>query len=230
MFVVALAVLLQAACLAPLPAQEAAAPADAAVEVSGSESAPPPPQNTRPAAVESAPAVALPTPTPSPAAQGGPTPEQQALLAKLESWGTAPQPVDTVWFNAAPLHLADLRGQVVIVEFWTFGCINCRNVIPALQEWYAKYHAQGLEIVAVHTPEFSYEKDPTAVEEAIAELGVTWPVVMDNDWQTWRSYNNRFWPAMYLVDKAGHIRHLKIGEGQYAQTEAILQALLAEGL
>jgi hypothetical protein len=87
-----------------------------------------------------------------------------------------------------------------------------------------------LEVVAIHTPEFSYERDPAAVEAAIADLGVTWPVAMDNEWTTWRSYANRFWPAMYILDKAGHIRHLKIGEGQYAQTEAILQALLAEQL
>jgi thiol-disulfide isomerase/thioredoxin len=201
----------------PLPVATGAAPAEPSADSADVTQAPVEPQVT---VVEPETSMAE-TAT-------GPTPEQQALLARLESWGPAPELTNDTWFNSPPLRLADLQGQVVIVEFWTFGCINCRNVIPSLQEWYAKYHDQGLEIVAIHTPEFSYERDPAAVESAIAELGVTWPVAMDNEWTTWRSYANRFWPAMYILDKNGHIRYLKIGEGQYAQTEAIIQALLAE--
>lgn len=93
-----------------------------------------------------------------------------------------------------------------------------------------KYESQGLEVIGVHTPEFSYEKDLANVTAAVERLGVTWPVAIDNDWKTWRSYHNRYWPAMYLIDKAGNIRHIKIGEGQYANTEQIIQALLAEPL
>jgi hypothetical protein len=103
-------------------------------------------------------------------------------------------------------------------------------VIPSVREWYTKYKEQGLEIVGVHTPEFNYEKDLDNVQAAIKRLGVVWPVAIDNDWITWRAYRNHFWPAMYLIDKAGNIRHLKIGEGHYAHTEAIIQALLAEEL
>ena len=103
-------------------------------------------------------------------------------------------------------------------------------MIPSVREWYEKYGDDGLEIIAVHTPEFSYEKDLDNVRAAVERLGVTWPVAIDNDWKTWRSYHNRYWPAMYLVDKAGNIRHLKIGEGQYARTEEIIRALLAEPL
>ena len=93
-----------------------------------------------------------------------------------------------------------------------------------------KYESQGLEVIGVHTPEFSYEKDLANVRAAVERLDVTWPVAIDNDWKTWRSYHNRYWPAMYLIDKAGNIRFIKIGEGQYASTEQIIQALLAEPL
>ena len=99
-----------------------------------------------------------------------------------------------------------------------------------MREWYNKYADQGLEIIGVHTPEFAFEKDIDNVRAAVDRLGVTWPVAIDNDWMTWRSYHNRYWPAMYIIDKAGNIRHLKIGEGQYAATEAVIAALLAEPL
>jgi len=101
-------------------------------------------------------------------------------------------------------------------------------VIPSVREWDQKYRDEGLVIIGVHTPEFKYERDLANVQQAVAELGVTWPVALDNDWTTWRAYSNRYWPAMYLIDKRGDIRHLKIGEGGYAHTEAIIQALLAE--
>jgi hypothetical protein len=101
-------------------------------------------------------------------------------------------------------------------------------VIPALREWHTKYANQGLVIIGVHSPEFDYEKDPNNVQAAIAELGVEYPVALDNDYATWRAYGNHYWPASYLIDKAGHIRRLQIGEGGYLQTEAAIQALLAE--
>ena len=101
-------------------------------------------------------------------------------------------------------------------------------MIPSVREWYTEYADQGLEIIGVHTPEFDYEKELSNVQAAVESLDVTWPVAIDNEWQTWRAYNNRYWPAMYIIDKSGNLRHLKIGEGQYDHTEAIIQALLAE--
>ena len=172
--------------------------------------------------------VLLPTVTPTPLSTTGPSPEQAALLAKLPSRGLAPELRNETWFNSAPLMLTELRGKVVMVEFWTFGCINCQHVIPATQAWYARYKDQGFEIIGVHTPEFAYEMDLNNVEAAIARLGVTWPVAIDNDKTTWRAYANHYWPAAYLLDKAGTIRLLKIGEGHYEYTESVIQALLAE--
>ena len=103
-------------------------------------------------------------------------------------------------------------------------------MIPSVRGWYEEYADDGLEIIGVHTPEFKYEYDVNNVRQAIVDLGVNWPVAIDNEWTTWRAFNNRYWPAMYLIDKAGNIRHLKIGEGQYERTEEIIQALLAEEL
>lgn len=102
-------------------------------------------------------------------------------------------------------------------------------MIPSVREWYEKYQDDGLEIIAVHTPEFAYEKDVNNVRAAVDRLGIAYPVAIDNDWKSWRAYHNRFWPAMYLIDRSGEIRFIKIGEGQYAQTEAMIQVLLAEG-
>ncbi len=103
-------------------------------------------------------------------------------------------------------------------------------MIPALREWHQKYTEQGLTIIAVHSPEFNYEKDVNNVRQALIDLDVPYPVAIDNDMTTWRAYRNRYWPAMYFIDKKGHLRHLKIGEGHIAETEKILQALLAEPL
>ena len=189
-----------------------------------------PPAVVTPAASGELPSLAgvLPTPTPDAAAGTVPTAAQRALLAQLPSRGPAPELTNDTWFNSAPLRLADLRGKVVMVEFWTYGCINCQHVIPALQGWHATYADEGLVILGIHTPEFRYEAEPANVEAALAQYGVTWPVALDNDKTTWRAYANRYWPAMYLIDKAGNLRYLAIGEGQYAHTEAVIQALLAE--
>lgn len=171
--------------------------------------------------------VRLPTPTPAGAdladQAGAPS-----LLPDLHNWGPAPELDSVEWLNSPPLQLADLRGRVVLVEFWTFGCINCQHVTPTLQRWYQQYSREGLVLVGVHTPEFAYEKDMANVAAAVQRMGITWPVAIDSDWQTWRAYNNRFWPAMYLVDKEGNIRYLAIGEGNYDRTEAVIAALLAE--
>ena len=132
------------------------------------------------------------------------------------------------WFNSPALTSADLRGQVVLVEFWTFGCINCRNVLPSLKSWHEKYHDQGLVVIGVHSPEFSYEHDVANVQRAIKELSVPYPVALDNDFKIWKSYNVRAWPTWFVLDKQGAIRYSHVGEGAYAETEQMIRALLKE--
>lgn len=133
------------------------------------------------------------------------------------------------WVNSSPLTLAGLRGKVVLVNFWTFGCYNCQNTIPHVKDLYAKYHARGFEIVGIHAPEFDYEKDAANVKKAVADDRIAWPVAQDNGFKTWRRYKNGFWPAFYYLDKTGRVRHLHIGEGGYANQDAVVAALLAEG-
>jgi len=147
----------------------------------------------------------------------------------LPDLGPAPELTNDIWLNVdAPLRLADLRGRVVILEMWTFGCINCQNVMPSLKEWHAKYKDQGLVIIGNHFPEFSFEADLDNLKEAITRFDIQYPVAQDNDGATWRAYQNHYWPALYLIDKQGHIRYVHIGEGRYEQTEENIKALLEE--
>jgi thiol-disulfide isomerase/thioredoxin len=147
----------------------------------------------------------------------------------LPDLGIAPELTNDLWLNVdAPLRLADLRGKVVIVEMWTFGCINCQNVMPSLKEWHSRYKEQGLVIIGNHYPEFSYEEDPDNLKEAIDRFGIEYAVAQDNEGATWRAYKNHYWPALYLIDKQGHIRYVHIGEGRYKETEENIQALLKE--
>ncbi len=140
----------------------------------------------------------------------------------------APELAPTGWLNSQPFRLADLRGRVTLVEFWTFDCVNCRNVLPALLQWHAAYAPRGLVIVGVHTPEFRHEREIENVRAAIQELRIPYPVAIDNDFETWRAYRNRYWPAFYLLDKRGIIRYTHVGEGSYDQTRRAIEALLAE--
>jgi thiol-disulfide isomerase/thioredoxin len=150
-------------------------------------------------------------------------------ITSLPDLGLAPELSNDVWLNAKePLRLADLRGKVVLLEMWTFGCINCQHVMPSLKEWHAKYKDQGLVIIGNHFPEFSYEADLANLRDAIAQYGIEYPVTQDNDGATWRAYKNHYWPALYLIDKQGHIRYVHIGEGRYKETEENIQALLEE--
>ena len=131
------------------------------------------------------------------------------------------------WFNSEPLRLADLRGKVVLVDFWTYSCVNCVRTLPHLRAWDREYRDDGLVIVGVHTPEFAFEAEPGNVREAIGDLGVTWPVALDPDFATWRAYRNQYWPAKYLIDANGDVRDLHIGEGGYEETETLIRRLLA---
>jgi thiol-disulfide isomerase/thioredoxin len=152
-----------------------------------------------------------------------------AVAPLLQDYGPAPELENEIWLNSdAPLRLADLRGQVVLLEMWTFDCINCRNVLPALRGWHDTYASQGLVIIGNHYPEFAHEASLDNLQAAVARLDIQYPVAQDNDGRTWRAYDNHFWPAFYLIDKHGRIRYKHIGEGRYAQTEAAIQALLAE--
>lgn len=147
----------------------------------------------------------------------------------LPDLGLAPELTNDIWLNVEkPIHLADLRGKVILLEMWTFGCINCQHVMPALKEWHSKYKDQGLVIIGNHFPEFSYEADLANLKDAIAQNGIEYPVAQDNDGATWRAYKNNYWPALYLIDKQGHIRYVHIGEGRYKETEENIQVLLAE--
>ena len=133
------------------------------------------------------------------------------------------------WFNtkdSQSLTLAELRGKVIIVDFWTYSCINCQRAIPHVQAWYSAYESAGLRVVGVHTPEFAFEKEQDNVAEGVADQHVTYPVAMDNAGQTWTNYHNRYWPALYLIDAEGVVRHVRFGEGGYDDTESLIRQLL----
>ena len=150
-------------------------------------------------------------------------------VASLPDLGPAPELTNDTWLNVdSPLRLADLRGKVILLEMWTFGCINCQNVMPSLKEWHNKYKDQGLVIIGNHYPEFSYEDNLDNLKSAIDRFDIQYPVAQDNDGATWRAYNNHYWPTLYLIDKQGHIRYVHIGEGRYKETEENIKALLEE--
>ena len=132
------------------------------------------------------------------------------------------------WINSEPLTIEGLRGKVVLVDFWTYTCVNCIRTLPYLKDWQSKYASRGLVILGAHSPEFEFEKDFSNVLEAVQDLGVTWPVAMDNDFATWRAYQNRFWPHKYLADAQGRLRYDHIGEGGYLETEEEIRKLLVE--
>jgi thiol-disulfide isomerase/thioredoxin len=154
---------------------------------------------------------------------------QSDAQQNLPDYGPAPELHDSVWLNTeSALRLQDLRGQVVLLDMWTFGCINCIRTIPYLRTWHDTYSDQGLVVIGNHYPEFNFEHDLNNLKDALVRLDVSYPVVQDNRRETWNAYNNRYWPTLYLIDKQGRLRYRHIGEGRYAQTEAAIQTLLAE--
>ncbi len=132
------------------------------------------------------------------------------------------------WLNSAPLTAEQLKGKVVLVDFWTYSCINCLRAIPYVKAWAEKYKDQGLVVIGVHSPEFAFEKNVANVKKAISDLGITYPVAVDNDYAIWRAFDNEYWPAHYFIDAKGQIRHHHFGEGDYDQSERVIQQLLAE--
>jgi len=148
----------------------------------------------------------------------------------LKDYGAAPDVHDiSAWINSRPLSLSDLRGKVVLVDFWTYSCINCLRTLPYLKAWDARYRSKGLVILGVHTPEFAFERDLGNVRAAVKRLGVGYPVALDNGYGTWKAYSNNYWPADYLVDQAGRVRDVHFGEGDYAKTERNIRLLLEAG-
>lgn len=134
----------------------------------------------------------------------------------------------TAWINSPPLRAADLRGKVVLVEFWTYTCINWRRTLPYVRAWSERYEDSGLVVIGVHTPEFAFERELPKVRAAIEQIGIDFPVAVDSDYALWRAFNNEYWPAMYFIDANGRIRHQQFGEGGYETAERTLQKLLAE--
>ena len=145
------------------------------------------------------------------------------IEGELSSLGRA-----TEWLNSPPLTAPGLRGKVVLIDFCTYTCINWLRTLPYVRAWAAKYKDQGLVVIGVHTPEFPFEKDVENVRRAVKDMKVDYPIAIDNDYAIWRGFNNQYWPALYLVDGRGHMRHHYFGEGEYEQSERMIQQLLAE--
>jgi len=148
-------------------------------------------------------------------------------LAETDS-SKAPEFAAGTWINSEPLTIKGLSGRVVLVEFWTFGCYNCRNTLPHVNRWHDRYSDKGLTVVGVHSPEFEDEKNVDNVRKQVASLGIRFPVVTDNDYQTWRAYKVEAWPTIFLLDKTGRVRWTHVGEGAYDEAERTIQKLLAE--
>jgi thiol-disulfide isomerase/thioredoxin len=148
---------------------------------------------------------------------------QLPIEGELPSLGGA-----TAWLNSPPLTAADLRGKVVLIDFWTYTCINWLRTLPYVRAWAEKYKDQGVVVIGVHTPEFAVEHDLDNVRRAAKDMRVEYPIAIDNDYAIWYAFDNHYWPALYLVDAQGHIRYHHFGEGQYEQSEMMIQHLLAE--
>jgi cytochrome c biogenesis protein CcdA/thiol-disulfide isomerase/thioredoxin len=151
--------------------------------------------------------------------------------AQLQNCGSAPDLKGiTAWLNTAgdkPIDLHGLRGKVVLIDFWAYSCINCQRAIPHVEGWYKAYHDDGFEVIGVHTPEYAFEKVTGNVEKGAADIGITYPIALDNSYSTWTNYRNQYWPAEYLIDAGGVVRHVKFGEGDYNVTETLIRQLIA---
>jgi thiol-disulfide isomerase/thioredoxin len=176
---------------------------------------------------------------PTPLASASPATTQRPTMVPVQARtmprlvlpdeGAAPSIAGAVeWLNSPPLTAEQLRGKVVLVDFWTFGCINCRNALPHVREWHRKYKDQGLVVVGVHAPEFAYEKNINNVKRALKDLGIEFPVAVGNKFAIWRAFDNNYWPALYFVDAQGRVRFHHFGEGAYEKSEQVIQQLLEE--
>jgi thiol-disulfide isomerase/thioredoxin len=130
------------------------------------------------------------------------------------------------WLNSAPLTVDSLKGKVALIQFWTFACINCQRTLPSITRWHQQYAAKGLQVIGIHTPEFAFERDINNVKQALQKHGITYPVPLDNQFQTWSAYKNEYWPHLFLADRQGLIRYDHIGEGAYDKTDEMIRQLL----
>ena len=130
------------------------------------------------------------------------------------------------WLNSTPLKVADLKNQVVLVQIWTFACINCQRTLPYITRWHRQYAAQGLKVIGIHTPEFPFERDVNNVKKALKRHKISYPVALDNEYKTWNAYHNNYWPHLFLADRQGFLRYDHIGEGAYQETEQLIKKLL----
>ncbi len=176
-----------------------------------------------------------PTPVPEVGSLGGgtlstATDDSGESNARPGEVGSVAQEIQGIsgWINSEPFTMESLRGKVVLVDFWTYTCVNCIRTMPFLREWHEKYADEGLVIVGVHSPEFQFEEVRENVEAAVEQFQIKWPVLQDNEMQTWRAFNNQFWPAKYLIDKDGVIQYTHFGEGAYDETELEIRKLLEE--
>lgn len=158
----------------------------------------------------------------------GPIPPALAANPVFVDYGAAPNfsGIET-WLNSAPLSMSGLRGKVVLVDFWTYSCINCLRTLPYVTKWHERYKDQGLVVIGVHTPEFAFERRTTNVQTAMKRFGIRYPVAQDNQYATWKAYENRYWPAAYLIDRTGRIVLKHFGEGHYDEMESAIRILLA---
>ena len=165
---------------------------------------------------------------------GAREPEPVAAAADasaLRNFGPAPEFRNIAgWLNSEPLTIAGLRGKVVLIDFWTYSCINCLRTLPHIKDWDRRYRDHGLAIVGVHAPEFAFERVESNVRENADDLGVRYPIALDNDFGTWSAWHNRYWPAKYLIDRTGNVRYYHFGEGEYAATESAIRTLLGDDL
>ena len=159
------------------------------------------------------------------------------MAARLDTGHDAALPIEplhpslagaTGWLDSPPLTLEGLRGKVVLVDFWTYSCINCLRTLPYVRAWSRTYASQGLVVIGVHAPEFEFEHDPQRVRKALKDLDADWPIAIDDDFAIWRSFRNQAWPALYFIDAQGRVRHHQLGEGSYAESERVIRQLLAE--
>ncbi len=161
--------------------------------------------------------------------KGGGSVGQKIQSSNLRNYGPAPELAGiSNWLNSNPLTLSQLKGKVVLVDFWTYTCINCIRTLPYVTSWYEKYKNQGFVVIGVHTPEFEFEKNTANVAAALKQYKINYPVAQDNDYKTWNAYSNQYWPADYLIDAKGNVRDVHFGEGNYDKTEEAIKELLAE--
>lgn len=147
---------------------------------------------------------------------------------KVEKGTVRAPEIGRIWFNSPPLTMRQLRGRVVLIDFWDYTCVNCIRTLPYIKEWHARYQDKGLTVIGVHTPEFLFARYESNVERGIEEFGLTYPIVVDSNFKLWEAFANRYWPTKYLIDHEGYLRYAHFGEGAYRETEEAIQELLRE--